>query len=72
MVGLEAFVEHSGHSLLQLLLEFGSPLRFFEAETHSPLLSGPAYWSTLFSLTCPCFGTSYQRVRLRDLRTGFN
>lgn len=71
-VGLEAFVEHSGHSLLQLLLEFGSPLRFFEAETHSPLLSGPAYWSTLFSLMCPCFGTSYQRVRIRDLRTGFN
>lgn len=45
-----AFVEHSGHSLLHLLMGFGGLLGFFEAEPHSPLLSGPAYWSTLFSI----------------------
>lgn len=38
-MGLEAFVEHNGHSLLWLLLGSGSLLRFFEAEAHSPLLS---------------------------------
>lgn len=65
---LKVFLEHSGHSLLQLILGSCSLSGFFRLRQPSSL--GICILVNTISITYPCSTTNYQWVWLRSLRTG--